>query len=426
MRVSRANIVWICLFLGACAAPPETQRSARRTPAPQSLQYAAAVDEVRTAQLYAGRENALPIFQLGSGIPLTLEFDLMGRQARPLSVYFYHADRLWRRDLSRSEYLLAFHRDDLFDYVLSTNTQLSYTHYTYDFPNSSIGFRLSGNYILRVAEQGREDAVLFERPFYVAESLGPVSLDLQNLLTGQQAMPTIQPLLSYTPPPQLTGAVFDYSVCFIRNGEHKAARCSQQPNLSAQPDLLFFLEPEEAFRPQEGDFYMDLRRLQPGGQVERISFVSSPYEVFMQPDYARFPSTSVDPLLSGQSVISRAHTYAGDPDTHGEYARVQFRYVPPDEARLPGGVYIVGSFNGWSIDLGRELRWDAEKRRYEGTLLIKQGEYEYRYTSPDPSVRRALRARLPRVDNQYTALVYFRDLSFGTDRLLAFQHVFSR
>ena len=383
------------------------------------------VDEVRTVQLYARQENALPILRIGDGTSLTLEFDLMGQAARPLSIYFFHANREWQRDLGRSEYLTSFHRDDLFDYDMSTGTQVRYTHYTYAFPNGSIGFQLSGNYILRVTEQGLEDEILFERPFYVAEDIGPMTLDLQNLLAGSQSLPSVQPLLRFTPPSQLGGNVFDYSVCFIRNGQYKAPRCSERPSLTVQPDLLFYLEPDEAFLPQEGDYYVDLRRLKPGGHIERIGFDTSPFEVMLQPDYARFPSTSADPLLSGQSVISGAHT-AGDPDTEAEYARVQFRFVPPDETRLPGGVYIAGSFNGWRIDLGRQLRWVADQGRYEGSLLIKQGEYEYQYTSPNSNVRRALHARLPRVDNQYTALVYYRDSSYSTDRLLAFQHGFTR
>ncbi len=383
-------------------------------------------DEVRTVQLYAHRENALPIYQMGQELPLTLEFDLMGSRQRPLSIYFYHADRQWRRDLTGGEYLSAFHRDDLFDYEVSTSTQLRYAHYRYAFPNSSIGFRLSGNYILRVSEQGQEDEVLFERPFYVAEDAGPALLDLQNLLAGRQSLRTVQPILRFTPPSRLAADVFDYSVCFIRNGQHRMPRCAERPNLSAQPALLFYLEPDEAFRSQEGDYYLDLRRLQPGGDIESVSFMDSPYEVVLHPDYARFVSTSADPLLNGQSVIARAQTHAPDPDTGGEYVRATFRYVPPDEKRLRGGIYVVGSFNGWGVDLGRQLRWNVDEARYEGSMLVKQGEYEYRYTSPDPNVRQALRAPLPRVDNQYTAFVYYRDLIFATDRLLMFQQGVSR
>ena len=384
------------------------------------------VDEVRSIQLYALRENALPIHQLRGGPSLTLEFDVLGNAPRPLSIYFYHANRDWERDLYRSEYMSSFHRDDLYDYEMSTTTRLPYIHYRYEFPNTNTGFLLSGNYVLRISEQGQEDRALFERPFYVVEGSAPSILSLENVLAGGQSGPVIQPFLRFTPPPDIMGGVFNYSVCFLRNGDHRTPRCTERPSLTVQPDLLFYLDPSDGFRNQEGNYYVDLRRLQPGGHVEKISLVTSPYEVLLYPDYARFPSTSADPLLSGQSVISRAQTYSGDPDTSGEYAQVQFRYVPPDEQRLPGGVYLAGSFNGWRIDLAKQLRWVPDQGYYEGAMLLKQGEHEYRYTSPDPAVRRALRVRLPRPDNQYTALVYYRDASYNTDRLLAYQHGFSQ
>jgi hypothetical protein len=229
--------------------------------------------------------------------------------------------------------------------------------------------------------------------------------------------------LSFTPPPSLAGNVFDYNVCFVRNGQLERSRCSDRPSLAQQPELLFFLQPEDAFGPQEGDYFLDLSNLSLGGRVESADRSVTPYAITLEPDYARFPSSGIDPLLNGQAVLSDADRYVGDADTQGEYARVHFRYVPPDENPLPGGVFITGSFNGWSFDLANELSWEASSGHYVGSLLIKQGKYEYRYTSPDPQVRRLLLPGLPRAENLYTAFVYFSDVSLNTDRLLAFQHL---
>jgi len=415
------------LFLGmACAPPGEFERAPRPLLAPAGLALAPPADEVHTVQLYAGREDALPILRLGAGPPLTLKFDLIGQAGHPLSIYFFHADREWRRDLTRSEYLAGFHSDDLFDYYLSNGTQVDYVHYYYTFPNSNTDFLISGNYLLRVSERGDEDAVLFERPFYVVEDTGPVAMDVQRLLVGGRAPSAIQPSARFTPLPQFSGNVFDFHVCFIRNGQHARPRCSQRPSLSMSPDLLFYLEPEESFMSQEGDFYLDLRWIRPGGQVERVDFSTLPHGVVLQPDYASFPLSGEASLSSGQSIISSARTHGGEPDVQGEYVEVLFRYVPPDEARLPGAVYIVSSFSGWQIDLSQPLRWHPEEKRYEGTMLVKQGEHEYRYTSPDPRVRRALSVRFPRETSQYTALVYYRDVLHNTDRLIGFQNAFAR
>ena len=249
---------------------------------------------------------------------------------------------------------------------------------------------------------------------------------LESVMVGRQAFPSIQPILSFTPPAAHIGNIFDYNVCFIRNGQVDRSRCSDKPSLTQQPDLLFYLEPEDAFAPQEGDYYVDLSNLDIGRRVEATDRSVTPFQVRLDPDYARFPSSGIEPLLNGQAVISEADRFVGDADTEGEYARVLFRYVPPDEVPLSGGVFITGSFNGWGFDLANELIWNANTKLYEADLLIKQGQYEYRYTSPDPAVRRQLLTRLPRPDNLYTAFVYFSDVSLNTDRLLAFQHLLSR
>ena len=425
----------VLLMMTACSTPKETgeertpRRSSRAQPAQAprvDLNLEAPLDAVQTIQLYAEEEDQLPVISMRGRRTLTLEFDLMESNGRPLSAYFYHANREWERDLTPSEYLTSFHRDDLFDYQFSRNTQVKYAHYTYTFPNNSIGFRISGNFIIRITEQGREDEVLFERPFFVTENAAALEFGLESLMVGGQGAPVVQPILSFTPPSSLLGNVFDYKVCFLRNGQLERSKCSENPSLTRQPDLLFYLQPEEAFEAQEGDYFLDISNLTIGGSVERTDLSVTPYLITLEPDYARFPSSSIDPLLNGQAVISDADRYVGDADTGGEYARVLFRYVPPDDRPLPGGLFLAGSFNGWAFDLANELRWEGETGRYEGELLIKQGKYEYRYTSPDPRVRNALRNRLPRPDNLYTALVYYSDVTLNTDRLLASQNILSR
>ena len=419
------------LAMTGCSGPQEEEdgsgqqpRVPRAEPSGLNVPLASTVDLIKTVQLYADEEKQLPVVPLQSGRQLTLEFDLMEPSGRTLSIYFYHADRNWERDLFAGEYMTSFERDELFDYTASRNTQVRYTHYTYKFPNGNIDFRISGNYILRVTEQGQEDEVLFERPFFVTEDAAALQFDVDNLIVGG-GYPSSQPTLSFRPPQALAGNVFDYNVCFLRNGRLETARCSNDASLTQQPNLLFYLQPERAFPPSAGDYFLDLRTIRVGGVVEATDRTTQPYRVVLEPDYARFASSSIDPLLNGQTVVSTVRD-VGTPDIEGEYVDALFRYVPDNEERLSGGVYLTGSFNDWSVDLGNELRWVSENKRYEGTILLKQGQYEYRYTSPDRRVRRQLNAALPRPENTYAAFVYYDDVSLNTDRLLAAQSIIAR
>jgi hypothetical protein len=67
------------------------------------------------------------------------------------------------------------------------------------------------------------------------------------------------------------------------------------------------------------------------------------------------------------------------------------------------------------------MTWQPNRGRYEGTVLLKQGLYEYYYQSDDPALQEVLRRSLPPARDQYTAFVYYTDRTLNTDRLLAVQ-----
>lgn len=429
MRPSFPLLLLLAGLLAGCGSSKEAgEHRPAPAPAPEGLALTPPADDVRTIQLYrTGDERRLPILPLRSGETLTLAFDLLhNTRGKPLSAYFYHADRTWRRDLSPAEYLTSFQRDDLLDYQPSHSTDVPYTHYTYRFPNGNIDFQISGNYILRITEQGMEEDVLFERAFFVSEQVTAVDFGIDNVMVGGFSYPSLQPTARFTPPAALQANVFDYRVCFARNGQFAAARCADRPSLARQPALEFYLQPETAFEPQVADYFVDVGRIQVGGRIERTDRTSRPYQVFLEPDYARFAGTGFDPLLNGQIVVDAAVTDVPQPAIGAEYVEVHFAYVPPEEQPLRGDVVLSGSFNDWRVDPAYRLEWVPERGRYEGHALLKQGQYEYRYVVADRRVRRALTGAAPRVENLFTVFVYYSDLHLNTDRLLAVDNVLTR
>lgn len=389
------------------------------------MDLAAADQDVRTLQLYpTGQEGELPFIELDGGRTLTLEFDLISARGRPLSAYFYHADRIWRRDLSPSEYLGSFQRDDVSDYSISSGTQVPYIHYDYEFPNDAIQFLISGNYIVRVTEQGDEEAVLFERAFFVTEQSAALEFVTDMVIVGG-GYPSTQPIAFLQPPSGIQGNVFNYNVCFVRNGRFDMARCSDRPSLMNQPELQFYLEPEYSFEPEGAPYFLDLSNLRSSVSIAAGDFVQSPYRIYLEPDYARFGGTGFSRLRTGQTVVSGAVQMA-DADIRAEYVLTRFSYVPPDERRIGGEVILTGSFNDWRYDPANQLTWVPEEGRYEVDILIKQGQYEYRYLTRDRRTARSLRGNMPRSENQYAAMVYYDDVNLSTDRLIAVRQTLSQ
>ncbi len=399
-------------------------REDARAPSPD---YAADAEGIKTVQLHPTRlrrsgipiDAQMPVVRLGTGDQLRLSFDLMELRGRPLTVHFYHASREWERRLSPGEYMRGFQRDDLVNYTGSEGTTHSYTHYSYTFPNENIDFLVSGNYVVRVTEQGNEDAVLFERSFFVVEDEADTDLLFDRYTLPGFSGPGVQPILRVRPPRDLEGRVFDFTACFVRDGRMGDTRCVDRPQLIEQPTLRFELPRRHVFEPLGGDYRLDLRVLRPNYRISSVDRSDVPFRVQLEPDLARFPDPGTDVPLNGRIVLSRV-TAVPDPATNGEYVRAHFRYVPVDEERLDRDVAIVGSFNNWRTDNQRvRLEWNEAGGYYEGSALVKQGEYEYRYVAEDDRQRQSLAEGMPPRRSTYTVFVYYRDPQLNSDRLIA-------
>ncbi len=430
----------LCLALAAllygCAPIPESgdpeARAARQNLSREGMSLRTAMDAERvgTVQLYAeGRETNPPIIRLGGGAQLTLKFDLIASEGRPLSVYYYQADRNWERRLLPAEYIDGFQRSELTRYDLSQLSEVPYVHYEHTFPgnpndadpfaaSSAFRFTVSGNYIVRVTEQGRENEVLFERPFFVAEDRIGSELAVDAISVPGRGGLSLQPILRLDAAPEIAAQTFDLDVCFVRDGRYEATRCTDQAQRYDPSILTYLLQPTNAFQPTADTYYLDLRSLDVSTQIAQLDRAASPPRVVLQADASAFPADDSDPLLAGQSVVGSARV-SGDPDVAAEYVAATFRFIPPDEQNV-GSVFLEGSWSGWSRP-AEPMRWIGADRVYEQTILVKQGEHEYRYVSPSPALARARRGVLGRRDQVFTGFVYFRDVALQTDRLISAQ-----
>lgn len=420
----------IVLLLAGCAGSKEAEdgekkrkrvRRAQPTlPEPFAIDLAEQDSTIRSVQLHhTAGEALLPIAEMRTHNSLTLAFDILGSRAKSLDVYFYHANQSWERDLFPAEYLGSFQRDNVLNYNPSLATEIDYTHYQYTFPNDNIQFLVSGNYIIRVTESGYEDEPLFERPFFITEQATSIGFGVDNVMVTGRGFSSIMPIVRFQPPSDLQASIFDYNVCFVQNGRFALARCSDRPMLADQPTLQFFLENHYTFAPAEANYFMDISQIRPGGDIDGTDVTVSPYEVFLEPDYARFADGDNAPLLNRQAIIATAPADVNEPRVNGQYVWVYFSYVPNPQTRVGGPVYVVGSFNGWVPTPDTRLFWNIDTRRYEGRVLMKQGQYEYHFVSTDPFAQKNLQQGLPRFQSLYTALVYVRDVRLATDRLLA-------
>lgn len=387
----------------------------------------ATVDDptVKTVQLHeASDESALPVVGLGSGQTIRLAFDVLTDDGgRPLDVTFVHMDREGNESLLATEYMTSFDRDYMQDFRPSGTTDVRYVHYEYEFPNATIGFRISGNYRIRVSDGGGEP--LLERPFFVTENLASVTLAYGATLAGGLSSGfSIQPAARLEPGPQLDAfQAFQYTVCFGRDGRLDALRCAPEPTLVQQALYQYYLPESAAFTPVPPRFAINIGLLALSDQVIDVDRAARPPTVTLDIDYAEFGGEVTSATNVSAPIISSVFQDVGRPDTDAEYVDVRFRYAPASRAESARPLYVLGAFNGWQIDPGNAMTWNAEDRVYEATLLLKQGSYVYGYALPGgPPVRGIAIGQ----QSVFTALVYLSDPARFSDRLIAVESIVAR
>src|ERR1035437_5287171 len=66
------------------------------------------------------------------------------------------------------------------DYANSFNTTVSYIHYTLSFPNDRVNLSLSGNYILEVYPDGKQEEPAITQSFIVTEDATKIDITINR------------------------------------------------------------------------------------------------------------------------------------------------------------------------------------------------------------------------------------------------------
>ncbi len=165
---------------------------------------------------------------------------------------------------------------------------------------------------------------------------------------------------------------------------------------------------------------------------DRVSFqrnTDSSFSVFVQEEAPRPANRYIYYKdLNGMSVNETVE--AVNPFWNAEYAQVHFRFRPPAGMPYPGKeLYLIGEMTGYGANEGSRLTFDPATGLYSTVILLKQGYYDYCYALRDERSPRApfetdlTEQNSWETENQYTVLVYFRDLGGRYDQLLGLARV---
>jgi hypothetical protein len=370
-----------------------------------------------------GWRLAYPFFQLNSTENIVLHFDVLGGRNESLWYRIIHCDRDWNvSDLFTSDYLEGYEENQVTDFLPSFNTRVSYTHYSLKIPNEDIKFKLSGNYAISIWNANEPDKPILIKRFLVYEGSFPASVTFRRPMkpgttdTHQQLEVSVP--VGWLHP---TDPYSQVTLTVMQNGRPDMAKNNIRPDFVGNNVLQFNTMSDNTLFPGGTEFrFFDATTIkQTRVNVRAIEFLDGYYHIFLLPsDNREFKPYFYNEDLDGKYMV--AVEESDEPDRDADYVWVYFT-LPANTELKGGSVYVAGAFNGWSYNQDNRMTWNADRGRYEASILLKQGWYnfEYEFVPKDSQVPEGFHFEGSHyeTENDYLIITCFRDPALRYDRL---------
>ena len=422
----------LVVFLFAFSASAQ-----RRAPAPaeSSLRYDdyVYVPYIRSVQLYVeGLALSYPMLDLNGSSRLHLEFDDLEADAKNYFYRILYCDMDWKpAKISEMEYLDGFSEDRITEYQFSFKTFTPYTHYTLQLPNSSMNWKLSGNYLLVVYEEGRQEAPVFTRRFVVVDSKVQVSAQLvrPNAVSKMRTHQEVDFIVNHENMP-LRNPRQEIHAVVLQNGRWDNALVGLSPLFIRANQLVFDYQDQIVFPAGKEFRPLDLRSLRfRAPMVFSIENLRDRSEVTLNKDGSRESQPYIEfNDINGKFVLE---TKDQSNPLAANYAEVLFS-LAVEAPFYDDDVYITGQFSQWQLLPEYRMTYNNAINSYVLKTTLKQGFYNYAYARSPKSAEKPLVNLSPlegdwfETENDYTILIYYRPFGGRFDELIGMYHLNSR
>ncbi|MEJ2902893.1 DUF5103 domain-containing protein [Pedobacter panaciterrae] len=334
---------------------------------------------IKTVQCYnSQQEQSLPVIALKSNERLVFSFDDLNAGSKNYWYTVEHCTSDWKSSrLSTIDYLESLSEDRITEYKYSFGTIQKYTHYQLTLPNTQIRPKISGNYILKVYEEGNQQKPVISQQFYVVDNVVNIGVDV--VASSQVSLRFSNQKVNFTILHQMPiqNPYTDLKAIVMQNGNPQTAIINTKPNF-IKPGTLVYNEVNSNDFPAGNEFRkFDIRSLRYKGDNVQEIIKDTTTSVVLFPDINTSKAKYSNLVDENGSFFIRNKEGSDDP-TEGDYANVMFTLnaVPPTPN---GDAYVVGRFNNYVLNEASKLNFESSRKRFYGNILLKQGLYDYKY-----------------------------------------------
>jgi len=383
-----------------------------------------ATDNIKTILLYKqGFELSLPLIELNSSEKLVLSFDDLANNNTTYKYTFIHCDADWSAsDMQAYEYIKGFTEDIIEDYQYSFNTVQKYTHYNLLFPNENMILTKSGNYILKVYQDGFPDNPVFTKRFMIVEPHVTITATAKRatLIEDMDYKQEVDFTINYANYP-IANPYQDVKVVLTQNNRTDNAITNLKPKYINNNQLVYDYEQGNTFEGGNEFRILDIKSLNYRTiNLAQIGYDSLGYYAYLLPDDKKaFKNYYYYQDINGRKLIKTEDLR--DSDTQADYVHVHFT-LPYNNDVIGGNIYVYGALTDWNFTKEGMLKYNYQTHNYETSIYLKQGYYNYIYvflengkTIGDETLIEGTRYE---TENEYAIYVYCKENGTTYDKLI--------
>lgn len=385
-------------------------------------------ESIKTVLLYrTGLQLSNPLLGLNEDQTLTLCFDDISTEVKDYYYTVIHCDAGWNESfMSQSMYLDGFFENPVDDYAYSFNTSFNYVNYQLQLPNDQMRFKVSGNYVVVVFEDNDPEKVVLTRRFRIFEN--EVSIDgTVHRSTFDAFKGTSQEIdfTVYHPTFTISNPLQDIKIVLQQNNRWDNAITNLKPLFIRNGELNYEYDQGNVFEGGNEFRYFDIRTNSLNGEnVSSTEYFRPYYHKTLMVDQIRSNKTYYSyEEMNGKYSVESQDQEINDPHTECDYLFVHFS-LPMEMPLVGGSVNVFGELTQWNINKGNEMTYNFDTGKYELTMLLKQGYYNYIYAYVSKGGTKVdytnIEGSFWETENDYQIFVYYRDIAGRYDRLIGY------